>query len=132
MRSATGRAACRTEGAKLAAERAAKHPPPTGVVFRAPAAAGVWGVKRCVERTCPQMLVNRDVNAAANMGWKALQQIRQLPCHPFVRPQQVRRPHPGGGNGREADTAPTDTLGNAESGDGLPAAAGGGAVASTA
>ncbi|KAK1857496.1 hypothetical protein I4F81_000113 [Pyropia yezoensis] len=81
--SATGRAACRTEGAKLAAERAAKHAPPTGVVFRAPAAAGVWGVKRCVERTCPQMLVIRDVNAAANMGWKALQQIRQLPCHPF-------------------------------------------------
>lgn len=35
------------EGAKMAATRAAQHPPPDGDVFRAHAAAGIRGVKRC-------------------------------------------------------------------------------------
>lgn len=97
----------------MAAERAVKHPPPARVVFRAPAAAGVWGVKRCVERACSRQLVNRDVNTAANMGWKALRQIRQLPCHPFMRPQRVRRPRLGGGDdGEAAGAAAADRAGD--------------------
>lgn len=101
----------------MAAERAVKHPPPAGVVFRAPNAAGVWGVKRCVEQACARRLVNRDVNAAANMGWKALRQMRQLPCHPFVRPQRVRRPVlDGGDDGEAAGATPAGRAGGGDGG----------------
>lgn len=88
------RAACRAEAANKAATALVKNPPSSASVYRDPSRSGLWGVRSCEEHG----LVNRDTNAAMNMGWKLIQQMRQRSCFPFYGRQRV--PKPGARRGR--------------------------------
>ena len=143
LRYARRRAACRAEAANAAAARAAAHPRPhAGPVFRAHRKAVVWCVKVCVEPTCARGMVNRDVTAAANIGWRTWQAIRGRPCYPFRTAAHVRWPRvdwndrtggeeveraAGGGPGGAGRTPADPPV--AASGEGGGAAAGGGGAA---
>lgn len=134
VRYARRRAACRAEAENAATARAAAHPRPhAGPVFRADRKAVVWCVKVCVEPTCARGMVNRDVTAAANLGWRTWQWIRGRPCHPFRTAAHVRWPRidwngrtGGAADGRGAGGAAADPLVAASGEGGGAAAAGGG------